>query len=310
MSTEQFAPRSATTGVTPPRPSFSNWGRWGDDDEAGAANHLTSEHVLGALGQATSGRVIQLGQVLGDKNAPRTGQPAQHFMLNDAGDYLAGAKAPKGFKGAADHVSLSVHGSTTHLDALGHVWYDDQLYNGFDQNAVRSSGMRKLGIEKAPPFVTRGVLIDLPKLMKIEHLPAGHEITADEIKAVCEMDGIEIRAGDAVLIRTGWIRVWNDETTPYTGDRPGIGLDASEFLASRDVTIVGADNSGVEVIPWAPGTVCPVHQFLIRDCGIYLLEFLDLEEAAAANQPEFLFIAIPLRIRGGTGSPIAPVAVL
>lgn len=309
MSMTSFAPRSAE-GEPPPRPDFSNWGRWGETDEAGAANHLTPQHILTCLRLAKTGEVVHLGQVIGDRNAPRTGHPALHFLQNDGGDYLAGAKAPQGFQAAADHISLAVHGATTHLDALGHAWYDDRLFNGYSQNTVRSSGLRKLGIDKAPPLLTRGVLIDLPKAKGVARLEPAHEVTAAEIEAYCASAGVEIGTGDAVLIRTGWIKAWGASDVAYGGDRPGIGLDAARYLAERDVTLVGADNSGVEVIPWAPGTVCPVHQFLIRDCGIYLLEFLDLEAIAQKGVTTFLFIAIPLRIRGGTGSPIAPIAVL
>lgn len=308
MST--FSPRTSSTGETPPRPQYSNWGRWGEDDEAGAANLITSEKLLSALSLPNKGRTIHLGQIIGDRGAPRTGNPALHFMQNDAGDYLAGAKAPKGFKGASDHLGITVHGSSTHVDALGHVWYDDQLYNGFEQENVRSSGLRKLGIDKAPPFLTRGVLVDLPRLHDVSHLAPGHEVTAQEIEQSCAASGTALQPGDAVMIRTGWIKTWGSNDVAYSGDRPGIGLDAAEFLARHDVALVGADNSGVEVIPWAPGTVCPVHQFLIRDCGIYLLEFCDLEELSQEDISTFLFVAVPLRIRGGTGSPITPVAVV
>lgn len=310
MSTSKFSPRAAADGETPPRPEYSNWGRWGADDEQGAANHSTPASVLAALSLAQSGEIVPLGQVVGDRDAPRNGPPPQHFMMRDAGDFLAGMKAPSGFQSATDHLSLAVHGGTTHLDALGHVWYGDTLYNGYPHTNVRSGGLRKLGIDKAPPLVSRGVLVDLPRHRGVERLPAGCEITAADIAEVLEADRIALEAGDAVLIRTGWITAYTDPDAEYHGDRPGIGLDAAEYLARADVTLVGADNSGVEVIPWAPGTVCPVHQFLIRDCGIYLLEFLDLEELSRRRATSFLFIALPLRLRGATGSPISPIAVL
>lgn len=305
-----WAPRAATEGETPARPEFSNWKRWGEDDEAGAGNHLTPASILAALRLPRTGEVVQLSQVIGDRKSPRNGAPPQHFMIHDAGDYLAGSPAPGGFQTAADHMSWATHGSVTHLDSLGHVWYDDTLYNGYSQTGVRSNGLRKLGIDKAPSFLTRGVLVDVARSHGVEYLPAGYEITAADIGATLAESGTTLQPGDAVLLRTGWINTWESDDVAYHGDRPGIGLDASEFLAKADVALVGADNSGVEVLPWAAGTVCPVHQFLIRDCGIYLLEFLDLEELSSKGVVEFLFIASPLRIRGATGSPIAPVAVL
>lgn len=303
-------PRAAEGGETPPRPEMSNWGRWGEDDEAGAANLLTPKTLLAALTLPTTGEIVHLSQVIGDPHAPRNGPAPQHFMAHDAGDYLAGAKAPGGFQAATDHLAWSTHGSVTHLDALGHVWYDDTLYNGYDHRAVRSNGLRKLGIHKAPPLIGRGVLVDVAKTKGVERLDPGYEISSADIEEALAAAGTTLAAGDCVLIRTGWITAWDLEEVKYHGDRPGIGLEASEYLARHDVTLVGADTSGVEVIPWATGTVCPVHQFLIRDCGIYLLEFLDLEELARRDASTFLFIASPLRIRGGTGSPIAPLAIL
>ncbi|GAA5050802.1 kynurenine formamidase [Thermocatellispora tengchongensis] len=305
-----FRPRAADGPGEPARPEYSNWGRWGTGDEAGAANLITPEKVLRALRLPERGRAVPLAQVIGDRDAPSTRHGYEHFMLRDAGDYAAGASAPGGFKAATDYVSLRVHGATTHLDALGHAWYGERLYNGFEERTVRSSGMRRLGIDKAPPMVTRGVLLDLAAAAGMPHLPAGHEIGAAELEAAFGRAGVTPEPGDAVLLRTGWIRMWRADREAYLGDRPGIGLEAAEWLARRDVALVGADTSGVEVIPWAPGTVCPVHQFLIRDCGVYLLEFLDLEELAETGATAFLFLVAPLRIRGGTGSPVAPVAVL
>jgi kynurenine formamidase len=310
VSTSTFRPRATSEGEVPARPDFSNWGRWGDDDEAGAANHLTPARMLAALALPRTGQVIHLGQLIGDPKAPRTKAPAVHLMHMDGGDYLAGAPALSGFQTAGDYLALDVHGATTHIDAIGHAWYGDRLYNGYPQTVARSNGLRKLGIDKTPPLITRGVLIDLPRVLGVDRLEPGHEVTAAEIKRCLTAEGVELAAGDAVLLRTGWITAWQDDSVQYHGDRPGIGLDASQFLARQDIALAGADNSGVEVIPWARGTVCPVHQFLLRDCGICLLEFLDLEELAARRTPTFLFIAVPLRLRGGTGSPISPIAVL
>ena len=305
-----FEPRAAEGPAVTERPAFGNWGRWGADDEVGAANHLAPAAVLAALALPVTGEIVRLGQVLGHRDAPATRAGFDHFMLRDGGDYAAGAAAPGGFKAATDQLSVRVHGTTTHLDALGHAWYGDELYNGFPADQVRSNGLQRLGIDKAPPMLTRGVLVDLPGPAGVDVLPAGHEITGAEIQAALDASGVQLAAGDAVLLRTGWIRMWGRDRAAYLGDRPGIGLDAAEYLARRDVTVVGADTSGVEVIPWAAGTVCPVHQFLIRDCGIYLLEFLDLEQLAARAASTFLFAMLPLPVRGGTGSPVSPVAVL
>jgi kynurenine formamidase len=232
-----------------------------------------------------------------------------HFMGRDGGDYAAGAKRPGGFQFAEDTVVLPLH-LGTHIDALCHAWCDDHLYNGFPGNTVRSTTRAlRCGVEKLPPLVTRGVLLDIVRLSGAP-VPPGETIGLRQVQAAAKQAEVTLRDGDAVLIRTGWLESQDAESGVDFNAEPGIDVEAALWLAESGVAMVGADNFAIEVLPFPKGTVFPVHQRLIRDYGIPLLEGLVLQRLAEAGATEFLFITAPLPIAGATGSPVAPVAVL
>jgi kynurenine formamidase len=289
--------------------SKDNWGRWGPDDEIGALNLIGTEQRLAAVALVTEGRVVSLAQPL-DRSTPIPGHRLGfgHFMDRDGGDYAAGAKRPDGFAFAEDTVVMPTHVGT-HIDALCHVWYDDLLYNGHNPDDIRSSkGAAKCGVGTMPPIVTRGVLLDL-----VEDGPAlsmGDLVTAEMLQAACARRDLTLRAGDVVLIRTGWCERMHELGTTFFDGEPGIDESAGEWLAAQDVAAIGADNYAVEAIPFAVGKVFPLHQRLIRDFGIPLLEGLLLAELAASGRAEFLFGCAPLPLRGATGSPVHPYGVL
>jgi kynurenine formamidase len=282
------------------------WGRWGAEDEAGALNQIGADTVRRAAGLVQTGQVVSLAQPL----SPRTPVPkhragVQHFMGRDGGDYAAGARRPGGFQFAEDTVVLPLH-IGTHIDALCHAWCDDCLYNGFPGAGTRSTtGAQRCGIDKLPPIVTRGVLLDLVRLHG-GPLPPGASIGRADLQRAAET----IEPGDAVLIRTGWQERQANGADISFDEEPGIDVEAALWLAESGVAMVGADNFAIEAIPFPTGTVFPVHQRLIRDYGIPLLEGLVLEPLAAHRRGRFLFMAAPLPVVGGTGSPLAPVAVL
>ncbi len=286
------------------------WNRWGPDDEAGAPNLIGAEQVRLAAALVRTGRVISLAQKISDR-LPVPGHRAglQHFMGRDGGDYAAGAKRPGGFQFAEDTVVLPLH-LGTHIDALCHAWCDDHLYNGFPGSTVRSTTRAlRCGVEKMPPLVTRGVLLDVVKRLGAP-APSGHSIGRADLQGAAAQAGIALRDGDAVLIRTGWLESQDPAAGIDFNREPGIDVEAALWLAESGAAMVGADNFAIEVLPFPPGTVFPVHQRLIRDYGIPLLEGLVLRELAEAGATEFLFAATPLPITGATGSPVAPVAVL
>ncbi len=286
------------------------WHRWGDADERGALNHIGAAQVRDAATFVQSGEVLTLAQPL----SPRTPVPhhrsgMQHFMGRDGGDYAAGARRPGGFQFAEDTVVLPMHFGT-HIDALCHAWYDDALYNGFAGSGTRSTtGATHCGIEKMGPIVGRGILLDVAALHG-GALQDGAVVTRADLQRAAARAEVRPRTGDIVLIRTGWAERQGRAAEVSFDAEPGLDVEAALWLAECEIAVLGADNFAIEVIPFPQGTVFPVHQRLIRDFGIPLLEGLVLQELAATGRTQFLFAASPLPVAGGTGSPISPIAVL
>jgi kynurenine formamidase len=286
------------------------WNRWGAEDERGALNHIGATEVRDAAGLVQSGQVLSLAQPL----SPRTPVPqhragVQHFMGRDGGDYAAGARRPGGFQFAEDTVVLPLH-IGTHIDALCHAWYDDALYNDFPGTGTRSTtGATRCGIDKMGPIVGRGVLLDVAAVHG-GPLANGVSIGRDDLRRAVDHAGVEPGAGDIVLIRTGWAERQGREKVVSFDAEPGLDVDAGLWLAERGIAVLGADNFAVEVIPFPQGSVFPMHQRLIRDYGIPLLEGLVLGDLAATGRGAFMFAANPLPVVGGTGSPISPIVVL
>ena len=290
--------------------SQNAWNKWGADDERGALNFIGPDQVRRATALVRTGEVLRLAQLL----SPKTPVPAhrcglQHFMGRDGGDYAAGAKRPGGFQFAEDTVVMPLH-IGTHVDALCHAWYDDKLYNGYLGDTVRSTtGATRLGIEKMPPVVTRGILLDLVRL-KGRVLANGESIGRADLEAAAAAAGVQPGRGDAVLVRTGWLEAQKGVKNVDFNQEPGIDVEAGLWLAESEVAVIGADNFAIEVLPFPEGKVFPVHQRLIRDFGIPLLEGLMLDPLVASGRHEFMFVASALPIVGATGSPLAPVAIL
>lgn len=292
------------------RPRPGRWGRWGADDEAGALNLIGPAQVLAGAGLITDGRVLRLGQDLGPATpmSPHRKQP-ERFMTRDGGDYAAGARRPGGFQFAEEVVSFAAH-TATHVDALAHAWYDDALYNGFPSSTVRSTtGAQRCGADKLRPIATRGVLLDLT-FGGTGAPDAGDAFTAEHLAAAAGAAGVTLAAGDALLLHTGWMARAGMDAPRYFAAEPGIDVSAAQWLVEADVAVVGADNYAVEVQPSAPGTGFPVHQALIRDSGVPLIENLLLDELVRTGRSVFFFVAAPLPLVGGTAGPVNPIAIL
>ncbi len=297
-----------------------NWGRWGPDDERGALNLLTPEVVVAAAATVREGRVISLAMPIRGSTSSAVagtvphlrGRPLpQHFMSVDGGDYCAGVRpVGAGLCVADDALIVSPHGTTTHLDALAHLWHGDQLYNGHPANRVRSYGATRCGIDKASGIVARGVLFDVAGLRGVPHLPVDARISPDEL-AACDVD---VRPGDVAVVRTGWPVVFDRSRDEYWAGQPGLSYAAGRWLAERDVSVVACDNASISGMNAAGGTDEntdeDLHLLFLWRHGIHLAELLWLEELAAAGRTEFLFVAAPLPIEGGTGSALNPLAVL
>jgi kynurenine formamidase len=262
------------------------WGRWGECDERGALNLIDTTKVKGAAHLVREGRIISLAQPLSpDTPMPKHRASMIHLMGRDGGDYAAGGKRPGGFQFAEDTMIVPMH-IGTHIDALCHAWYDDELFNGFSGNTIRSTtAATRCGIDKMGPIVTRGVLLDLVRV-----------------------NGAPLPPGTA--IRTGWLESVLGTSEVDFNSEPGIDVEAAEFLAEAGAAMIGADNFAVEVLPFPSGTVFPVHQRLIRDFGIPLMEGAMLKPLAETGATIFCLMAAPLPIVGGTGSPLTPIAIL
>lgn len=285
------------------------WGRWGEADEIGAPNFIGAGEVVRAAALVRDGRVLSLAQKLSRHTpVPSHRTALLHYMDRDGGDYAAGARQTGGFQFADDSVVMPLHFGT-HIDALCHAWCEDLLYNGHSGHDVRSQGAKRCGVDKLPPIVTRGVLFDVAHAGP---LPDGHSIGVAELRAAADRAEVTPGRGDAILIRTGWLEAQAGKAPRMVNfnSEPGIDVEAALWLAEAEVAMVGADNFAIEAMPFPEGTIFPVHQRLIRDYGIPLLEGLALAELAALGRAEFLFVAAALPLAGATGSPLTPVAIL
>lgn len=201
----------------------------------------------------------------------------------------------------------------THIDALSHVSFRGRLFGGVDAGEAQTGGrFRQLGVEGVPPIFCRGVLLDVAGWKGVEALPGGYGVTAEDLRATAEGEGVSVQAGDAVLVRTGWARYWGEAErfVGLTTGVPGPDASAAEWLAERGIRLTGSDTIAYEQVPPGEGhRLLPVHRILIYEHGVHICEALELEELAAARCYEFLFVALPLRIVGATGSPIRPVAI-
>jgi kynurenine formamidase len=287
-----------------------NWGRWGEDDERGALNLLDQDTVLAATRACRTGRVYQLGKPVQREGVPAfpfRGVPQRLSLLNHTDRAkLTELGAPSNVGFSEDMVSYATH-SSTHIDALCHVDYEGSIYNGHPATGMTSyEGAAKCGIEKSGGFAARGVLVDVATWRGVDCLPV-EPISLEDFLAVLDAQGTEVRPGDVVLVRTGWMEEFFSKGASMS-DQPGIGIDVTRWLAKKDVVAVAADNSSVEVTPWDGDFLVSHIELLVRH-GIYLIENVWLADLARDRCHEFLFFVSPLIFPGATGSPVNPIAI-
>jgi len=303
-----------TTNAPPETREGGNWGRWGADDERGALNLLTPDMVRRAAAAVRTGQTYHLGIPIQAEGVPLLdyrGKPMR-LTLSDSTD--EGSLADFGCQpgtGAHEDVMVFASHTTSHMDALIHVYEDFEHYNGVPAAAMRAMvGATRLGIDKVGGFAARAVLLDMPRhLGGGPWLDAGRAVTAADLEAACRAQDVEVGAGDVVLVRTGYLQMWFDQQGNVPYEQPGITMDAAHWLAARDVVAVGSDNAAVEVIPFDEGDFLGVHKVLLVRHGIYMLEFLDLSKPAADECWEGLLTVAPLKVTGATGSPINPILI-
>jgi len=295
------------------------WGTFGEGDEKGALNYITAEHRIRAAQLVRRGAVFSLALLITDGKGPMGHNPIGRFNPLHHMTATGQESGPLDMGATADFTDdvlvIGCH-STTHWDALSHIYYGDRLYNGFPASDVGSEGATRVGIDKVhEDFVGRGVLLDLARYQGVEALEPGYAIKPEELTACAERQGVTVGEGDILLIRTGALtRV---EGTDWSGfhaaPRPGLHYSAVEWMVDRRVAAVAADNNGVEAPSTLPGVRNPLHMLALRDAGIHLGEFWNLEDlgtdCADDGNYEFMLIAQPLRIAGGVGSPLNPLAI-
>jgi kynurenine formamidase len=199
----------------------------------------------------------------------------------------------------------------TQFDGFSHQTIGNSMYNCFkvDEVATRA-GFEKLGIENVGALMTRGVLIDVAGLKGAKMLPESYEVTVADLQQALKKQNVTLQPADAVLVHTGWGRLWGVDNGRYMKAQPGLGFAAAEWLAKQDPILVGADNTGINVAPNPdPKVSNPVHQIMLVVNGIHLLEHMRLDELADSGAHEFALIVQPLKLKGATGSTVAPIAV-
>lgn len=300
---------------------FSNWGRWGEDDQAGTLNLITTDKRREAARLVQEGHTVSLSKLLtteiGDHIKPPLHPAPAHFMLQNGEQFHERGNEPYVLQTALDYFGVAFHSiDITHLDSVGHVFWDGKMYNGVDSNAVTAVGATVQSVDVAKDgVVSRGVLLDIPRLRGVKWLEPGEKIHVDELEAAEKEAGIEVEPGDVLLVRTGSERKRREEGPwdAYIHGVAGLSADCLEFVHSRGVSVLGSDGgsdaapSGYEVV------FQPIHQVGLVAMGLWLLDFADLEGIAAAcaerNRWEFFLSISPLRIEFGTGSPVNPIAV-
>jgi kynurenine formamidase len=295
-----------TPSWSPPAEKERCPSRWGAGDERGAGNHQKPAAVLKASSLIKTGEVIELAHVLNDK-MPFFG--TRRFDVHVKRTFL---NPPSNRRGSNEELVISEIGQVgTQFDGFAHQSHEDSLYNchKISETATRG-GFTKLGVHQVGTLFTRGVLIDVAAYKGVEMLPDTYEITVEDLEGALKKQGTELQAGDALLINTGWHRLWAKDNARYVKSCPGIGVKAAQWLIAKDPMLLGSDNWPVEVSPNPdPQLSLPVHQIALVVNGVHLLENLKLDELAAKRVYEFAFVMQPIKLQGGTGSTVAPVAV-
>jgi kynurenine formamidase len=280
--------------------------KWGATDERGSANHMKPESVLRATRLIRAGEVIELAHVL-SPSMPFFG--TRRFDIHTKRTFM---NQPSNRRGSNEEVLISEIGQVgTQFDGFAHQTIEDKVYNCFKVDEISTrGGFTKVGIEKVGSLITRGVLIDVAGLKGVDMLPDTYEITVPDLEQALQKQNLKLQPGDAVIIHTGWGRLWGKDNARYVKTCPGIGVRAAEWLAKQDPMLVGADNWPVEVAPNPdPQISLPVHQIMLVVNGIHLLENMKLDELVAKRVHEFAFIMQPLKAQGFSGSTVAPIAV-
>lgn len=305
---------------------FKNWGKWGPEDEIGTLNYTQPEDIVAAAQLVRKGKVISLGLNY-DENGPQGAKskyPSMgrinplHTMLRTGTDAYSGVLDKRGIRAADDMVVIPLQ-CGTQWDGLGHVFYEDNMWNGYDCREVSSAGAQKCGIEKTKnKMVGRGILLDIPRMKNIEVLEDGYGITNEDLDNAASFHNLEIKRGDFVIVRTGQmeakLKVGSWDGYPG-GDAPGFAFETLEWIQNREIAAIASDTWGCEVRPneSEQGINQPWHWITIPIMGLTMGEIFYLgdlaDDCVEDGVYEFMFAAPALPITGAVGSPTNPLAI-
>jgi kynurenine formamidase len=287
---------------------ISNWGRWGADDELGTLNLITAAKRRAAAGLVAEGITVSLALDLNKVKDSLNANPLEHVVSTTefGGHQVAG-----------DRYSIEYHGfAHSHMDGLPHFAHKGKFYNGVPYEAAKPGGTTKLGIHNAGinGVFTRGVLVDIPRHLGLDYLEPGTAITVTDLEAWEKKAGVKIESGDVLLVRTGrWAKVAKDGQWNFLERAAGMHASVAAWLKERDVAMIGCDGVSDVMPSGVEGLVNPLHELVLVGLGMPILDNLDLEAlanaVAARQRPTFLYVGAPLRVPGGTGSPLNPLAV-
>jgi kynurenine formamidase len=298
---------AAAQGWRPPADSQRCPSKWGAGDERGSGNHMKNpETVLRGARLIRTGEVIEMGHVLGPSMAFFG---TRVFNMHTKRTFMnAGANT----RGSNEEVITTELGQVgTQFDGFAHQTIGDSMYNCFkvSETATRS-GFTKLGIQNVGMIFARGVLLDVAGLKGVEMLGDTYEITVSDLQQALARQKLKLHPGDAIIIHTGWGKLYGKDNARFVKSTPGVGVAAAEWLAKQDPVLVGSDNWPVEVAPNPDKDLSlPVHQIFLAVNGIHILENLKLDELIAKKVHEFAFTMQPLKIQGASGSTVAPAAI-
>jgi len=286
---------------------ISNWGRWGDDDELGTLNLITPARRVAAAQQVREGLSVSLSLPVNKVQGGLNANPFEHDLsISTFG----------GHEVAGDRYSVQYHGfAHSHMDGLPHFAHYGRMYNGVSVDSLEPDGSQKLGIANAYEGVfSRGILIDMTWLRGVDYLEPGTAITVADLEEWERRTGVRVGSGDVLLIRTGrWERVRQLGEWNFVGNAAGSHATIARWLKERDVAVLGSDGVSDVMPSGVEGLINPLHALVLVGLGMPLLDNLDLDAVAAAararNRWEFLFVGSPLRVEGGTGSPMNPLAI-
>jgi kynurenine formamidase len=290
---------------------------FGADDEIGMLNLITADSMRAVMSRADPGHTLDLSvdYFLGMPSFTAAGQPPYQISMTNtprgtALDNSTGFGEQNQLVGySGDAISMYTH-CGTHIDTLNHFGYHGKIWNGFDADTYL--GARHwlcAGADKQPPIIARGVLLDIAALHGVDVLPQSYAIGQADLADAARRQGVELRPGDVVMVRSGQMTLWNDPQA-YITNEAGVNREGAEFLARSGAIVVGADNLSFEQIPSTEeGNWLPVHTYLFAEAGVTIMEVVDLEMLSAERIFEFCFIGAALKLRGATGAPMRPMAM-